>query len=553
MDGLSTSSLQSGHDVAARPRVRQAPIAPEWRAAFERLEVPRQDWRLPSGKIIAFAHALTVPEGMHVGRQLRLRPFQIELIRDVYNPRNEHGRRLRRQAVLSVGRRNGKTLMAALFVLVHLAGPAKRANSTIVSAATTRKQAAIVFKFCAQMVRMNPTLQKVLKVVDSTKHIVHRVDGSSYAAISSEAGGQYGQGLDLAIMDELAQARGSALYDALMTSLGSQVEPLMVVISTQAPADDHILSELIDYGLKVRAGEIEDPSFTVHLYAAKADCDLLDQAEWRRANPALGDYRDLEEFRQTMTRAEKVPSLEATVRNLYLNQRVQAKAPFLTGNVWKLGEPPVDERLLYDGRPVYGGLDLSRRTDLSALVLAAEDDEGRVHLFPRIWTPADTLAERGMRDRAPYQVWADQDFLIPVPGSALDYDFLAADIGELSGKMAMSRIAYDRWNIDVFRQSLARMGVFVDLLSFGQGYKDMSPAIAIFEELAIAGRLRHGGHPVLRWCISNAIVEQDAAANRKLNKAKSFGRIDAAQAAVMAVAAMKLQTEATLDLAAIVF
>ena len=89
-------------------------------------------------------------------------------------------------------------------------------------------------------------------------------------------------------------------------------------------------------------------------------------------------------------------------------------------------------------------------------------------------------------------------------------------------------------------------------MPFGQGYKDMAPAIAIFEELAIAGRLRHGGHPVLKWCISNAIVEQDPAGNRKLNKAKSFGRIDVAIAAVMAVAALKLQTEPLLDLSTII-
>lgn len=543
---------RSNRSTPQPPRIRRLPIAPEWRAAFEHLEVPRQDWRLPSGKVIAFAHALIVPEGAHVGRKLRLRPFQLELIRDVYNPRDRHGRRLRRQAVLSVGRRNGKTLMAALFVLVHLAGPAKRPNSTIVSAATTRKQAAIVFKLCAQMVRMNGTLQKVLKVIDSTKHIVHRLDGSSYAAISSEVGGQYGQGLDLAIIDELAQARTSALYDALMTSLGSQVEPLMVVISTQAPADDHILSELIDYGLKIRAGEIDDPSFTVHLHAARPDAGLLDQAEWRRANPALGDYRDLEEFRQTMARAVKVPSLEATVRNLYLNQRVQAKAPFLTASIWKLGEAPVGEALLYSGRTVYGGLDLSARIDLAALVLAVEDDAGCVHLFPRIWTPADTLAERALRDRAPYQAWADREFMIPVPGPVLDYDFLAADVGQLGNTMAIGRIAYDRWRIDVFRQALARLGVAVELQSFGQGFKDMSPAIDIFEELAISGRLRHGGHPVLRWAISNAIVERDAANNRKLTKARSFGRIDPAVAAIMAVAAMKLQTENEINVEAMI-
>ena len=536
-----------------RQATREPPIDPALRIAFEQLDVPREDWHLPSGKCIAFAHSLIIPAGSFVGKPLRLRPFQMDLIRDIYNPRDpETGLRKRRQAVLSVGRRNGKTLTAAVIVLLHLVGPAKRRNSTMVSAATTRKQAAIVFRFVAQMVAMNKLLGKHLKVIDSTKRIVHRTDGSSYAAISSEAGGQYGEGLDLAVLDELAQAKNRALYDVLMTSLGSQVEPLMVIISTQAPADDHILSELIDYGAKLDAGEFEDDAFTAHVYAARQDCDLLDEEEWRRANPALGDYRDFKEFRDTMNRAVKVPSLEATVRNLYLNQRVQAKAPFLTANVWKTGAAAVDQALLYDGRPVFGGLDLSARTDLSALVLAAEADDGTVHLFPRVWTPGDTLAERGLRDRAPYTVWADRGFMIPVPGSVLDYDFIAADVGELASTMAIDRIAYDRWRIDVLKAALARLGVLVELMSFGQGFKDFSPAIEVFEQLAIEGRIRHGEDPVLRWCISNAVIEQDAAGNRKVTKAKSFGRIDVAVAAIMAVAALKLQTELAFDPAAIV-
>lgn len=527
---------------------------PRWRQLlFDALEVPRQDWGLPSGEIIAFAHALMVPAGVFVNKPLRLRPFQMEFIRDVYNPIDPaDGRRLRRQAILSIGRRGGKTLLAAVIVLVHLIGPAKRPNSVLVSAATTRKQAKIVFRYVAAMVRANPTLRGKLKTIDSTSRITSREDTSVYHAISADAGGAFGEGLDLVIYDELAQAKNVNLYDALMTSLGSQVEPLMMIISTQAPADDHILSELIDYGLKVKAGEIDDLTFTTHLYAADPDCALMDEAQWLKANPSLGDYRDLDEFRAAMKRADKVPSLEASLRNLYLNQRVQAKAPFLTGSIWKLGNEEPDEALLYDGRPVYGGLDLSARTDLSALVLAVEDDAGNVHLFPRIWTPGDTLAERGTRDRAPYQAWAQREFLIPVPGQVLDYDFLAKDVGDLAATMEIGRIAYDRWRIDVFKKSLSRLGIYVNLYGMGQGFKDMSPAIEAFEELAIAGRIRHGAHPVLRWCVSNAIIEQDAAGNRKLTKAKSFGRIDAAQAAIMAVAALKLQTEDEVNIAALV-
>jgi phage terminase large subunit-like protein len=522
------------------------------RDLYEAMEVPKQDWGLPSGRIIAFAHALTVPAGKFVSRPLRLRKFQMDFIRDVYNPLYADGRRKRRQGVLSIARRGGKTLLAAILILTHLVGPCRRLNSTLVSAATTRKQAAIVYRFVASMVRVNQTLRQVLKVIDSTKRIVHLKDGSVYSAISAEVGGQFGEGLDLVIYDELAQAKNSALYDALMTSLGSQVEPLMMIISTQAPADNHILSELTDYGLKIKAGEFEDDSFTVHLYAASPDCELLDETEWHKANPTLGDYRDIDEFRLTMQRAERVPSLEASVRNLYLNQRVQAKAPFLTQSVWKANDGPTDENLLYDGRSVYGGLDLSASTDLSAFVMAVEDDVQNVHLFTRIWTPQDTMVDRGLRDRAPYKVWADKDWLIPVPGSTLDYDFVAKEIGELSAKIFFARLAYDRWRIDVFKQSLNRMGINLVMMPFGQGFKDMSPAIDVFEQLAVDGKLRHGGHPVLKWAMANAVVEKDAAGNRKLTKAKSFGRIDPVQAAVMAVGAMKLQTEAPISIAAMI-
>lgn len=533
-------------------RIRLPPLPDYARDMFVKLEVPRQDWRQPSGRIIAFAHSLVVPAGKMIGKPLRLRKFQLEFLRDVYNPTAPDGRRLRRQAVLSLARRGGKTLLAALIVLVHLVGPAKRRNTTIVSAATTRKQASIVYRFVVSMIRLNGTLRNNLKIIDSTKHIVHRHDNSMYTAISAEAGGQYGEGLDLVVYDELAQARNAALYDALMTSLGSQVEPLMMIISTQAPADDHILSELIDYGAKVKSGEIDDPAFTVHLYSAAPDCDILDEKEWHKANPALGDYRDIDEFRTTMKRAVKVPSLEATVRNLYLNQRVQAKAPFLTPTVWKLGDVEVDMSLFYSGRPVFGGLDLSSRADLSAFVMAVEDDDGRVHLSPRIWTPADNLGPRAARDRAQYPAWAEAGLIIPVPGNVLDYDFLVRDVGDLTSGIAFQRMAFDRWRIDVFKQSMQRLGVFVDMVPIGQGFKDMAPALDIFEELALAGRVVHGGHQVLRWCLSNTIISMDAAGNRKLDKARSFGRIDAAVAAVMAVAAMKLQTDPPLDISTIV-
>ena len=233
------------------------PLSRAQAALYSELGVPREDWGRASGAVIAFAHNLFVPAGPHVNRALRLKPFQIEFLRDVYNRRDSKGRLETSQAVLSIARRNGKTLLAAVIMLAHLAGPFKKPNASLVSAATTREQASLVFRFVRDMVRVNKTLRARLKVIDSTKRIVHREDGSVYRAISAEAGGQFGMGLDLVVYDELAQATNRSLYDALMTSLGSQTEPLMLVISTQAPSNDHLLSELIDYGEKVNRGVLQ--------------------------------------------------------------------------------------------------------------------------------------------------------------------------------------------------------------------------------------------------------------------------------------------------------
>lgn len=523
------------------------------RKLFERLDVPRADWDKPSGELIAFAHALVVPAGKYVNQPLRLRRFQIDWIRAVYNRLDETtSQRVVRQAVLSVARRNGKTLLAAVILLAHLAGPFKKPNSTIVSAATTRKQAGIVFRFVRDMVRINPFLLKALKVLDSVKRVIHRADGSTYEAIAAEAGGQFGMGLALCVYDELAQAKNRDLYDALMTSLGSETEPLMMIISTQAPSDQHLLSELIDYGERVNRGVVFDPSFVCHLHTVPIDAKLDDESQWPKANPGLGDYRDHSELREAVKRALQMPSQESTVRVYYLNQRVRSEMPYLTPGVYEANAGAFDPAIFSDGRQVFGGIDLSARTDLTALVLATEDDQGNVALLPFAWTPADTIEARTHRDRAPYDAWERSGDLLTSPGATVDYDFVAYQAAELCSSMNVARINYDRWRISILQQALARIGVALPLNQCGQGFKDMSPCVEAFEELALAGKLRHGGHPVMRWCFSNAVIAKDAAGNRKLDKSKAYGRIDVAVAAVMAVGAMKCQAEPVSDVAAMI-
>jgi phage terminase large subunit-like protein len=86
------------------------------------------------------------------------------------------------------------------------------------------------------------------------------------------------------------------------------------------------------------------------------------------------------------------------------------------------------------------------------------------------------------------------------------------------------------------------------MVEFGQGYKDMSPAVEAFEEALLNGRLVHPNHPVLNWCAGNAVTTSDDAGNRKPSKEKANGRIDAIVAAIMAVGIQSAEIDAPIDL-----
>ena len=214
-------------------------------------------------------------------------------------------------------------------MLVHLIGPEAIQNGEIYSAANDREQAAQVFKIARQIVEADSELAGMIKVVPSTKTLACYSNGSFYRAISAEAGTKHGFNPSLVIFDELAQAKSRELYDVLDTSFGARQEPLFITISTQSNDPEHILSKLIDDGLSG-----EDPTIVVHLYAADEDCDLSDERQWKKSNPALGDFRSYEDLKAAVAKAIRMPADEPKVRNLNLNQRVAPVASLISRAEW---------------------------------------------------------------------------------------------------------------------------------------------------------------------------------------------------------------------------
>lgn len=502
-----------------------------------------------SDRIIAFIECLTIPSGEGQGEAFKLRDWQKRFIRDVYDPVNEKNRRLVRRAVLSVARKNGKTALIAALCICHLVGPEAIPNGEIYSAATEREQAAIVFKVARQIIEADPELSALLTVVPSTKTIVCRSNGSFYRAISVEAGSKHGLNPSVVIYDELAQAKSRELYDVLDTAMGARAEPLLIVISTQSNDPQHILSQLIDDGIRHK-----DKTTVTHLYAVPDEVeDIFDEAVWKKANPALGDFRSLEDMRTQAARAARMPSFEASFRNLYLNQRVDAQSPLVARTEWNACKVDVT---LQHGEPIYLGLDLSSTTDLTALVAISAENGDRIKAW--FWKPGDLIRDHEHRDRAPYGQWSRDGWLATPPGRAIDYGFIARTIAEICGDYDVRGLAYDRWRIDNLMRELDGIGLasYVDgkdsvasglrLVPFGQGFKDMAPAIDALEVSVIERRFAHDGNPVLGFCFSNAVAVTDPAGNRKLDKSKTRFRIDGAVAAAMAIGlkARDLQGEA---------
>lgn len=498
-------------------------------------------------EVITFIEKLIVPSGFGQGKPFKLLPFQKAFIRDVYEPHRKEGkefRRLVRRAVLSVGRKNGKSALISALAIVHLVGPEQIMNGEIYSVATEREQAAIIFKVAAQIVRADAELSSVIKIVDSTRTMLCFQNGSVYRATSSEAGSKYGMNPSFVIYDELSQAKDRSLYDALDTSMGARKEPLFITISTQSNDPQHILSQLIDDGLKA-----EDQTTLVHLHATDDKDDIFDEASWRVSNPALGYFRSIEDMRAMAERAKRMPSFENTFRNLFLNQRTDARSPLIPRAEW---EACFDASCAINtNEEVYLSLDLSSSTDLCAMVMVSVSGGERIKSW--FWKPSELIRKHEDRDRVPYSMWVKQGFLIASPGRSVDYSFVAKKIMEVCREYRVLGIAYDRWRIEFLMKEMTRLGMnvvvegrdykkgdslgdgFVKMVPWGQGFRDMGGAVDAIENSILGRKFKHDGHPILTWCVSNAHVIIDPAGNRKLDKSKLRFRIDGMVAATMAI------------------
>ncbi len=285
-----------------------------------------------AARAIRLVNLLTHTKGPFAAQSFNLRPWQVHILKRLFKT-GKDGRRIYRTCLLMLPRKNGKTELAAALAIYFLLFDGELGGE-IYSCAADKDQAALVFNVAAQMIRHDPELLAQVEIIDSQKRIVHRKSGSFYRAISAEAYSKHGFNASVVIYDELHAAPSRDLWDVLATSQGARAQPYMIAISTAGYDRHSILWELYAHAQKVQEHPSLDPSFLPILYEAPIDADWTDERVWKKANPALGDFRSLEEMRIACARAQEIPAQENTFRRLYLNQWTEQASRWIQMPAW---------------------------------------------------------------------------------------------------------------------------------------------------------------------------------------------------------------------------
>lgn len=496
-------------------------------------------------KMIQFCQTLKIPDGPFVGQPVVLRDWQCNIVKSIYDPVDDAGLKKVREAIVTMGRKNAKTALCAMLSLGHLIGPEAVRNSQIYSAGFESNQALLIYDSMSNMIDQDGELIMYTRRNKSLKTITCVLFNSRYRALSSEARSKHGFNPNFVILDELAQfGADSDLYDALKTSTGAQNEALVLVISTQAGSDADLLSQLIDYGRGVNEGTIQDDSFVLIEYSVPLEDNIFDEQNWYKANPALGDFRSLEEMRKFAARAEVSPSAERTFRQLYLNQRVTGASALIAPSTWKanIGQFTVDD---LKGQECIVAADLSSRRDLTALVAVFPIYVAGIFqyymIYPEFFTPEADIEDRQRRERVPYYDWWKLGHLNACPGSFVDYGIVGRKLLWMQQNFNIKAVVYDRWRMDIFKREFDLIdGADSSTLAWikhGQGFKEMGPAVDALEEALIMNKVRHNNNPVMNYCSAMVVAVKDPAGGRKLDKVKSRGCIDGIVAMTMGISA----------------
>lgn len=497
--------------------------------------------------IAFFPDCLQHVEGAMADKPFALEEWQKAIIGCMFGWKRADGTRRYREVFIYIPRGNGKTPLSAGIALRMLFCDGE-AGAQIYLVASESDQASISYKHASGMVEREPELLDRARVYKGAGHrSIALVDDSaaSIRVVSSDAGGKHGFNPHCVIGDELHAWKDRELLDALQTAFAKKGrrQPMLVWITTADFDRPSACNDKYAYACSVRdnKGNPEnvgyDPAFLPIIYEAKAEDNWTDEKIWEKANPNIDITVDREALRRFCRAAQEQPSQQAEFKRLHLNIRTSSNRVYIPLERWDRCAGAIDIESIR-GRPCYGGMDISSKQDVTAVVLVFPpvDSEGPYIVLPYFWIPAESMRERERNDKVQYSVWLQAGHIFTCEGNMIDeQDIERFIVDELATKFAIQEIGFDKWNAQGLAARLESQGL--TMADIPQTIGHLTAGTKALDDLTLQGRILHGANPVLRWMLGCTDIWGDKNQNqRPVKPERSTGkRIDGVVATIMAL------------------
>jgi len=464
---------------------------------------------LTADDVIRFIEEMTTLGGSFAGQPFELLEFQKSILRDIYAA-DEDGNRLKSRYLLGLPRKSGKSQIGAAIALAHLVIDDADARPLVVSAASDRAQARLVFEEAKRMVLASPELSEHLTVFRNEIQNPH--NGGRYVAVSADAGSNQGLNPSCVIVDELHVFKNSDLLEALTMGSAMRKAPLFLIISTAGFDLASPMGRLYSYGLtvdghmlngKTQPGEITDTSFGMDWWGPEPgeEYEFDDPAVWERFNPAWSVMPNPIGIMQ----AAIATAHEASFVRFHLNGWTSSESTWLPSGAWEACSGGPD---LVDGERVVLGFDGAWKGDSTALVAVRLSD---LHIsLLNLWEAPPNNPQ-----------WRTPTFEVEEA------------IREACKKFKVVEITADPYRFERSLSMLYEEGL--PIVEFPtNSLARMVPACQTFFEKVMDGELSHDGGLELARHLTNCVIKEDHRGARIQKEAPGSPRkIDAAVAAVI--------------------
>ncbi len=464
-------------------------------------------------------------DGKHFGEPIELDIWQKAFIQCLFGFVDANGNRQFQEALLLVARKNGKTTLLSCLALYMLVGD-KEGSPEIYTVATKLDQAKLCYNSTCRMLSQSKALLKHLK--KRKTDIYYPATFGFIMPLCSDSDGLDGLNSHLVVIDELHAIKDVNLYEVLKQSISARDQPIICMITTAGTVRESIYDQIYDYAVQVADGVLDDDRLLPVLYELDERAEWTDPACWPKANPGLGSIKKHSYLEGMVKRAQTDESRRKGILCKDFNIRETEADAWLSFDVLN-STATFDMDIVRDSYGV-GGVDLSATTDLTAATLLVRKG-GINYILQQYFIPED-VAERKIReDQVPYDTWRDQGWVTFTPGAKVDYHDVTQWFVKMRNEYQIYplSIGYDSWGSVYWVNEMLSEGFVMDPVI--QGPRTESAPLKTMKADLTAKIINYNNNPILKWCLSNAVVKQDSNENIALVKGKNpKRRIDGAMA-----------------------